>query len=547
MKKEPPPKLRIILHPFLFASFASLWLLANNITEIGLAGLRAIILSLVAALLIFIILKIVLKDGLKAGLCASGVILLIFSYGHVLDVLQDLFPRLSLSRGNILILSLSFALLGLWIYIVVKRLKNLNTISNYLNIVALVLNIFPIYTIATFSSQTYDIGSLTQEFTAQQRLSVVEIGIQMDEDRQSSELRDIYFIILDAYAREDVLKNLYNYDNSEFIKFLEERGFVVDHKARTNYIQTEYSIASSLNMMHIEALPDFLRERGVPDSPEMVKIIAAELIKKNLVTELFSNQGYEIVTFDSGYGGQIRSADVLLSSPEIEDANFWQVGFEFMLLDTTLGRELVNLLGEEISPHRKMMDAHRERVLFSLSNLSNFASDDRPQFVFAHILSPHVPYVFDRNGERITGYEAYTLLDAEPGNVENIKLYRDQLHYINTLIMETIDQILDKSDPTPIIILQADHGSKVYRELDPPTSVKMDLLLPILSASLFPDAQDEPFALGGTPVNNFRKVLNLYFDRDLELLEDASYMLEAEGGSINFIDACLKYEACGNP
>lgn len=191
MKTESPLKLRIILHPFLFASFASLWLLANNLTEIGLAGVRAIILSLLAALLIFIILKILLKDGLKAGLCASGVILLIFSYGHIVDVLQELFPILSLSRSNILILSLSFALVGLWIYIVVKRLKNLSALSNYFNIVALVLNIFPIYTIATFSSQTYDIGSLAQEFIAQQRLSVDEIEIQMDEDQQPDELRDI--------------------------------------------------------------------------------------------------------------------------------------------------------------------------------------------------------------------------------------------------------------------------------------------------------------------------------------------------------------------
>ena len=104
MKYKPVSlkEIQIILHPYLFTSFASLSLLANNLTEIGLAGLRAITLSLIAALCTVLILRIILKDSLKAGLCASGAILLITSYGHVLDLAQNLFPNLSITGGSLI-------------------------------------------------------------------------------------------------------------------------------------------------------------------------------------------------------------------------------------------------------------------------------------------------------------------------------------------------------------------------------------------------------------------------------------------------------------
>ncbi len=38
-------------------------------------------------------------------------------------------------------------------------------------------------------------------------------------------LTDIYFIVLDGYGRSDVLKEFYEYDNSDFLRGLKEKGF----------------------------------------------------------------------------------------------------------------------------------------------------------------------------------------------------------------------------------------------------------------------------------------------------------------------------------
>jgi hypothetical protein len=269
------------------------------------------------------------------------------------------------------------------------------------------------------------------------------------------------------------------------------------------------------------------------------------LIRNSLVVEILRDQGYQVVTFDNGFEAtQISGADIFVSSPDIEGANFWQLGFEFMLLDTTLGREIINLLGEERSPHRQLMNAHRERILYSLDHLSDFAELQGSHFIYAHIISPHVPYVFGPNGEEIKGYDPYTLLDANPGDEANIGLYRDQVHYLNSLVMKAIDEIIQASSSTPIIILQADHGSKVYDEIDPSIDVIMDLQFPILSAYLLPQFPDESLHSGYAPVNNFRRVLNLYAGASLELLENTSYILEQEQGRWDFIDVCKTYHAC---
>ena len=45
---------------------------------------------------------------------------------------------------------------------------------------------------------------------------------------------DIYFIVLDGYARADVLAKYYGFDNGPFIGGLRQRGFQVSEASRSN-------------------------------------------------------------------------------------------------------------------------------------------------------------------------------------------------------------------------------------------------------------------------------------------------------------------------
>ena len=65
---------------------------------------------------------------------------------------------------------------------------------------------------------------------------------------------DIYFIVLDGYARADVLAKYYGFDNGPFLEGLRQRGLQVSEASRSNFYWTFLSLGSSLNLDYIQAL-----------------------------------------------------------------------------------------------------------------------------------------------------------------------------------------------------------------------------------------------------------------------------------------------------
>lgn len=72
----------LVVHPFLFALFPVLFLLASNteLLSVNNSVLEIAIVSLVVTFLYLMLLKFVLKDAQKAGLIVSISLLLFFSY-----------------------------------------------------------------------------------------------------------------------------------------------------------------------------------------------------------------------------------------------------------------------------------------------------------------------------------------------------------------------------------------------------------------------------------------------------------------------------------
>src|SRR5207244_7041298 len=116
-----------------------------------------------------------------------------------------------------------------------------------------------------------DVGRLTQPFNVGGGFLVVASAFQILQvlasggppalaagegipETQENNKPDIYYIILDGYGRQDVLKDLYGFDNSDFIQFLQSRGFYVADQARANYCSTVPSLASSLNRTYLTGL-----------------------------------------------------------------------------------------------------------------------------------------------------------------------------------------------------------------------------------------------------------------------------------------------------
>ena len=189
----------------------------------------------------------------------------------------------------------------------------------------------------------------------------------------------------------------------------------------------------------------------------------------------------------------------------------------------------------------------RARTLYLLEKLPQIASSGEPTFTFAHILSPHPPFVFGENGEDVGAHDKqYYLTDGEFFRTwygdRNVYVdgYRKQAAYLTAQVERMIDRLLAISSEPPVIILQSDHGSGLGLSTESADETDMHERMSILNAYYLPDGKgDLPLYQSISPVNSFRVVLNTYFDAGLELLPDRSYY-STWGDPFKFIDVTDK-------
>jgi hypothetical protein len=132
----------------------------------------------------------------------------------------------------------------------------------------------------------------------------------------------------------------------------------------------------------------------------------------------------------------------------------------------------------------------------------------QPRFIYAHVLMPHPPYLFDRNGRRWpTPRTDATMADD----------YLEQLIFVNRLAAEALSGILANSATPPVIIVQGDHGFRGLTGPDQALERKT-----ILNAYLLPGEAPLPNLNGITPVNTFRLLLNRYLGTHYEFLEETA-------------------------
>jgi hypothetical protein len=227
----------------------------------------------------------------------------------------------------------------------------------------------------------------------------------------------------------------------------------------------------------------------------------------------FKALGYTLVAFETGYPfSEFKYADVYLSSAYGRNALLGRMNpFEALLVRSTISLALTDftkvLPAFFIPKTDQPLETKREQVLFDLESLMSMPGDIAgPKFVFAHILALHEPYVFAADGRAVTYPEG---MDTEQRNAA----YRDQLEFIDTRMKQVLEEIIARSNPKPIIILQGDTG---------PGLVSHSGRMANLSAFYLPDA-DPLIPATFTPVNNFRLLFDLYFGADLGLLPDTSY------------------------
>jgi hypothetical protein len=491
----------VVLHPILFAIYPIVALLAFNISQLSLSdGYRALLWSVAGTAVFFVCLRLIIHNWHRAGLATSLAVVLFFSFGHVLRFTERLLPQVSvLLRFQVLfILWMGLMLFGIyWIGRVVRR--DLQGVTQGLNVVTAVLLIFPLFTIISFALQARDDDVVTPVPASSAATPVVT----------SSGLPDIYYIILDGYGRADVLAELYDLDNTEFISALEDRGFYIASNSHSNYAQTHLSLASSMNRMYL----DTLANQAGPTSENREPL--AEMIHNSQNVSFLHQRGYQLVSIHSGFAAtEMTDADVFLTSQQNNLNNF-----ESLVIADTLP-------GIFIMSRAILYDQHRSTITNVFDRLGETAVLPSPKFVFAHVIAPHPPFVFDADGNPVQPNRDFGIHDGVvfgTTRAEYIAGYRDQLTYLNTRVLAAVDAILAGSTTTPIIIIQGDHGPGAFLDWESVENTCLRERHGILNAYLVPEEVRTELYDSITPVNSFRILFDTLFDGRFGTLPDKSY------------------------
>jgi len=468
-----------------------------------------ILVALAMVTLIVAFLRFVLKDWHSASAVAAVVSIVTLGYGHIQTAIGDkIDERLVFS---------SVLVLGTAVAVAAVRSKSLvRHLAQPVNLATAVLIVFPAASLIVGTSNTLARAYSPDPVSAEHPAAHLALpGLQAAQ----RDWPDIYYIILDEYGRHD---SLGGFDNTHFIGELERRGFYVATEATTNYSRTVTSLASSLNLAYIDDLQG---------ESELLDTDKVNLIRSHALGAILKDLGYTYLHLESGhpYSDSSQIADLLVKftpagvvmsknagERQVREADVVTAGEP--LLPGYFVRELVQTTMVPIIAGNQFQIGDRAvfepfewwspyRTLQTFDFLSQPIEVERPMFVFAHIIKPHTPGTFDRHGNII----AHGL----HGN----DAFYDQLIYLNSLLLEMIDSILQDGTSETIIVIVGDHGrdphwgSGFSRE-------------GILAAFHLPNGGESELYPSISTVNHFRLILDFYFGVNIGLLEDRRMLNE---------------------
>jgi hypothetical protein len=474
-------------YPLVFSIYPVLALLAENVGQVKVeAGLRPAVVSLLIGAILFGLFFLLLRNVYRAAFLSMLWLALFFSYGHLRIFLVEKYPDVDVTGWQI----------GLWVILAIFFFWWSTRPSIPLIDAARTLNVITLGLV---------IVSLVQISSGSQKGGGRSLGAKnapVQELLRPQNPPDVYYFILDSYGREDLLKQAYGYDNSEFVDGLRQRGFYVAECSQSNYVRTEISLGSSLNMSYLQGLdPAFVAE-------STRRRVLWDSLKHNAVRYNFESMGYKTVAFATGFAwNELEDADVFYTPPPFSAG---MTEFETLFMQTTLALHVQDL--GWIDPDEIMGQNFRDRTLLVFDRMDDIARMPGPTFAHIHVISPHPPFVFGPNGEHMYPPDFWNENREYPSDLY-AKGYQNQLTFLNRKMLEAVDTILSTSKTPPIIIMQGDHG---------PWLQPKNKRLWILNAYYFPGHTDVLYPTI-SPVNTFRLLFDTYFGGQYDRLPDISY------------------------
>jgi len=484
---------KLPLYPLLIAAYYPLYMMA---ADQGMSDsfdvIRPVAVCALAALLLMVLFGAVLRDLNRAALWVAMIAGLIFGGKFVQRVLVRVFDGAGGPDGEFYILG-GMAVASLLLAVFARPSTDMTRIAN---VIAAVMVVFPVSSL------------LQREFsaTADTRPGLLEDpGFHAAID--TGVRPNIVHIVLDAYSRQDVLADLYQFDNSPFLNSLREKGFAVADRATTPYNQTLLVMGSVFSGTMLEG-----GERA--GSAAELRETIRDTIENNPVMGTLSRLGYRTAAVDVRYDPvRMDFLDELLSPNTI--TNFEAAVFErtsLYLIAYNMG-----LTGASITP--EVFSTPYERKLAS------------PFFLYVHLLAPHPPFDVDSHGKLIKqegGPRGMLDGDHFTGNKpERREIYRhgyvEKLRFVNQGILSMVDRIIAQADKPTVIIIHGDHGGGLQlRQNSVAKTCVQERFAPLLAVYSSDKRLQRSLPNDLNLANLYRVVFNSYFETEMPLLPNRS-------------------------
>jgi len=250
--------------------------------------------------------------------------------------------------------------------------------------------------------------------------------------KTSQKYPDIYYVIFDEYERFDVMRNYFHdTEVDQFDTFLKQNHFFVVTNSRTPTINTQTEMSSRLNLQQYNEKSD-------------VNVTLAA-INNNKVMQVVKSYGYTTAALDMAFPK--ITADYRINYDPQQVAGMAVDEFRQAFLGDTMFNAFIGYFQDtDLSEARQ-----RDLIFYTLNQTADLSSLKSPKFVYTHVLLPHMPFIFDKNGNLLPPQDNY-----------DWHYYMGQHQYASKLAEDLITKLLANADPAnpPVIIIQSDHGAR---------------------------------------------------------------------------------------
>ncbi len=482
------PYLKFFLLPALTAIFPTLFYYANNVYKLLLRHLfRTTLTYLLIAIVVYILLLVIWRKGpLRAAMATFIFLIFVNIYG----VLEKLFIQLDwfpVRAYTTLPLILVFVFYSIWLF------NKLNTQS-----AAKLWDAAVIVSIALVAINLVKI--VPAELAKRGNAGPIHSGASQTNLAANQGTPDIYYILLDEFAGFKPMREYWhNPKVDEFSAFLTSKGFEIIEESHGSSIDSVHQMASRLNY------------QNYPFSVDQSVINQwFSAIADNKVMAYLKKTGYTTITFNELLypfpAVKPITADIAYNYADIPatDLGLYFDDFWIMVADNTMLKEL--------SKYYKRLgsDQHTNFVFFTTKKIGDLGDVHSPKFVYAHLMLPHAPFLFDENGNL-----------NPPSAYIDYGYYLGNYNFSMLLVEKMVNGILEDADPAnpPVIILQSDHGLRNFADNykgqlpNYPEEYKTS----ILYARLMPGYRSSGSAQEIDPINTFPIVFNYLFDAGIPL------------------------------